>query len=389
MPTPPGAGAPPQQIITDRDGVEYQLPNDWSDDQVRSYVQGQYAQRHPQPSPNQPPTYQMPGTAPGTVQPRGGPEVPAAGVPPLSDDAQRARAALQWQTMLSAGTRQGVQGAMDVLQTDPSYQYQKALSEKLAGNEATYSEARKLAGAGVLPSLYELQDGIRNITETDWGKIAGPYNAVKQPARSESPMSYAAWNAPDTTPVHANAAYGHNAGDPEALRLSNLQTTVEHMIGAVTEANAAAGTKAQMGSDARMQLVLDLLHQSLQVSTRKDAINILHYAEDTMRRMYGLNPALSPGAPGSYQSPVYVKDPILQSPDLYREGTHFLDKTGRITVPAGSPGSMQHPLHPKNPDGSDMTPQQARQNYWPGTYIVVPSGPNQGKTMPIAGGATP
>ncbi len=231
-----------EQVIQDPAGGIHRFPAEWAPAQIHEEMTQRWndAHRGAQLVPGQ--STQPPGTRPGGFQPQT--TAPEASMAPLSPEAERAKRIMMLKTM--QGDRAGVMGATNLLHSEPTYVHQQEQSKKL-GDLAAEQAVRQSAGKAILPGVDALRYMIDQASKEDWANAAGAYNTTKMPARSEVPLSWGAWNAPEMTPTQARASFGYSWDNPANQRACNLQNNLEHLIGALTDQYVSAAGKGIAG----------------------------------------------------------------------------------------------------------------------------------------------
>lgn len=274
-------------VIRDPDGGTHRFAAGTPTETINSEMERRWAERGqpttPQAQPLTTPGQMPPGTRAGNMQPQ--PSAPPTSMVPLSADAERAQRIMLMGAV--GGDRAGVTGGYDLLKTDPTFIAREHQAKKM-GDLAAEQASRQSAGEAILPGVDALRYMIKQATDDDWKGAAGPYNTTKMPPRSEVPMSWGSWNAPEMTPTQARASFGYYANDPAYQKQWALQNNLEHLTGALTDQYVAAAGKGIAGSDARMELFRDLMRAAAKAPSREKAHEILDTAENSIRDMFRL-----------------------------------------------------------------------------------------------------
>lgn len=233
----------------------------------------------------------VPGTVAGNINAQ--PDVVTSMIP-LSDDAERAKSILLMQTM--AGNRGGVAGAQDLLNSDPTYQAQKAQSTALGADAARRSEAKR-TGLNIIKSYAQLQHSFDETPDDKLLGAIGPFNTNKiGPAGWGVGSLIRPANIDNMTPPEAAAAHPYNpytaswapgTGNADAWDTQNL---FNHDVHGLTNAFMSGAGKAVNVSDSRQEMFNSTMADFMKGTSRDSAAEVLAHAKNIIINDFGLTP---------------------------------------------------------------------------------------------------
>lgn len=146
--------------VRDPDGQTHEFADGTPDSAINAEMQRRWAARGTippaKPEPLAGPGQMPPGVSPSRMQAQ--PHAPDAHMVPLSEEAQQAQSLMRWKTL--TGEKGGVQGAMDLLKTDPTYQAREKQAHKM-GEDAGTLAAKQGAATRVYEAMNELEQKAR------------------------------------------------------------------------------------------------------------------------------------------------------------------------------------------------------------------------------------
>lgn len=359
------------------DGSTQDFPDDMPMDQINVWSKA-YWQRQNSPPQTAAQAANIPagsGIQPGPIS-SGMPPYINQEMPPLSDEAKRARNLLMMNALSSGQNRGAVSAAENLQTTDPSYQMRKKAAELAAADYERRKEGRE-AGAKVLQSFAQLQNSFDSAPDEQLLGAIGARNTT--PLQENSPVTLPWWlggmNVPglsrpttvdpstgraiagQLTPVQRAAIVSPD--DPQAKGAWTLQNLFGHDVHSINTAMMASAGKGINPSDARQQMFDSLMRDFMRAPSREAAQEVLNHAKASIANDFFITPQEADAivahqlksqqaakdivqggagqAQGSASLPRLSPDNADAEYQRLQGGTHFIDPQGRMRVKPRNP----------------------------------------------------